>query len=173
MMSSTIYEHGEFTQVDDGKNEFTKMTTNINEIHIYNMLRTTRQTSSGIVGIVQVTNNSIKLEQLDICLDNYRLADIKRKMVVVKDYLQSMGIMYIDWKRDNMGTSRVDGNLRLFDFDGSGIIDLETNEWSFPAPKMWAYRDAIDAGMKTPKEIDDYAFNKAFSPKIKKSPTDL
>ena len=172
-MMSTIYEHGEFTHIDDGKSEFTKMTTDVNEIHIYNMLRTARQTSSGIVSIVQVTNNSIKLEQLDICLDNYRLADIKREMVVVKDYLQSMGIMYIDWKRDNIGVSRIDGELKLFDFDVSGIIDLETNEWSYRPPNCWAYRNAIDEGMKTPKEIDDYAFNKAFSPKIKKSTSDL
>ena len=163
---STIYEDGDFTHIDDGKSEFTKMTTDVAEHHIYNMLRTVHPKSNGIVSIVQITNKFIKLKQLDICLNRYTLADIKREMGVVKDYLQSLGIMYIDWRPGNIGISREDGELNLFDFDGSGIIDLETNEWSFPAPKMWAYRDAVKAGMKTPKEIDDYAFNKGFTSKI-------
>jgi hypothetical protein len=32
----------------------------------------------------------------------------------VKDFLQSLGIMYIDWKIDNIGVSNV-GAYKLFD----------------------------------------------------------
>jgi len=165
---STVYsDQGEFTHIEDGKNEFTKMTRDVNEHHIYNMLRTTRDESNGVVNgvvnVVQVSDNSVTLEQLDICLDKYTIADIKSEMVEVKDYLQSMGIMYIDWKPDNIGISRIDGRLKLFDFDASGIIDIQSNNWLYHPPTYWAYRDAIAAGMKTPTEIDDYAFNIGFS----------
>jgi serine/threonine protein kinase len=156
-------DQGDFTHIEDGRNEFTKMTRNINEHHIYNMLRTTREESTGVVDIVQVTDNSVTMEQLDICLDNYAIADIKSEMALVKDYLQSMGIMYIDWKPDNIGISRTDGQLKLFDFDASGIIDVHSNNWLYHPSTYWAYRDAIAAGMKTPTEIDDYAFNTGFS----------
>jgi len=158
---------GEFTHIDNGKNEFTKMTTDVNELHIYNMLHSTMVKPKNIVNIIQISNNFVKMEKLDICLYGYTFVDIKDKMIAVKEYLQSMGIMYIDWKRDNVGISRLDGELKLFDFDVSGVIDLHTNEWLLAPPMCYAYRDAINAGMKTPKEIDDYAFIKEFTSKIK------
>ena len=165
--NSTIYdEQGDFIHIKDGRNEFTKMTTDINELSIYNILHTSGTKSCGIVNIIQLSNNFVKLENLDTSLNHCTMADIKHKMKTVKAFLQNLGIMYIDWKRDNIGIGRLDGELKLFDFDVSGIIDLHTNEWLLPPPKCWAYRDAINAGMITPKEIDDYAFNKGFTSKI-------
>jgi hypothetical protein len=69
--------------------------------------------------------------------------------------------MYIDWKLDNIGIGE-NQQIKLFDFDGSGLIDIETNEWIIRAPFYWSYREAINIGMKTPSDIDNYAFEIEF-----------
>ena len=74
----------------------------------------------------------------------------------VKKYLQQLGVMYIDWKLDNIGIS--ERRFKLFDFDVSGLIDVN-NKWIIEPPKYWSYNKAIQNGMKTPIEIDNYAFN--------------
>jgi hypothetical protein len=87
------------------------------------------------------------------------LNEIIEVMSKVKDFLQALGIMYIDWKFDNMGKC-VDGKYKLFDFDASGLIDLKTQQWKLKAnPITWSYRHAIQNGAQTPKEIDDWSFN--------------
>ncbi len=50
---------------------------------------------------------------------------IKEIMKPVKDFLQSLGIAYIDWKIDNIGIS--DGTYKLFDFNMCGIFDVNTD----------------------------------------------
>ena len=87
------------------------------------------------------------------------LNEIIEVMSKVKDFLQGLGIMYVDWKFDNLGKS-VDGKYKLFDFDASGLIDLKTQQWKLEAnPIYWSYKEAIKNGAKTPKEIDDWSFN--------------
>jgi hypothetical protein len=87
------------------------------------------------------------------------LNEIIEVMSKVKDFLQALGIMYVDWKFDNIGKS-VDGKYKLFDFDASGLIDLKTQQWKLEAnPIYWSYRHAIKNGAQTPKEIDDWSFN--------------
>ena len=86
------------------------------------------------------------------------IIEIQQTMRKVKDFLQSLGIMYIDWKYDNLGKS-VDGKYKLFDFDTSGLIDLTTHEWILKPQHFWSYNEAIKNGAKTPKEIDDWSFN--------------
>jgi hypothetical protein len=87
------------------------------------------------------------------------LNEIIEVMSKVKDFLQALGIMYIDWKFDNMGKS-VYGKYKLFDFDASGLIDLKTQQWKLKAnPITWSYNEAIKNGAKTPKEMDDWSFN--------------
>ena len=66
--------------------------------------------------------------------------------------------MYIDWKEDNIGISK-DGTYKLFDFDVSGIAELETNNWILEPLEYWSYRKAIENGCLTPKQIDDFSFN--------------
>jgi len=86
------------------------------------------------------------------------LNEIIETMSKVKDFLQALGIMYIDWKFDNMGKS-VEGKYKLFDFDASGLIDLKTQQWKLKAnPMYWSYRHAILNGAQTPKEMDDWSF---------------
>jgi serine/threonine protein kinase len=88
-------------------------------------------------------------------LDKLKLIETMKK---VKDFLQSLGIMYIDWKPDNIGISK-DGTYKLFDFDVSGVIDLKTNKWIIEPLHYWNYNKSIENGCKTPQQIDDYSFN--------------
>jgi serine/threonine protein kinase len=108
-----------------------------------------------IVKIYEVANDYIKMEMLNIDLAGVNENEIKEKMIGVKNYLQSLGIMYIDWKLDNIGISE-DGELKLFDFNASGII--EPTKWEIKPPEYYSYRKAIKNGMKTPLAIDNYSF---------------
>ena len=151
---------GGFEQTCD-TDSFTKMTTRP-ELDIYKLLDASTSESCGVVDVIHINENSVVMEHLDIDLCYYTLTDIKHQMRFVKDYLQSIGIMYIDWKPDNIGISRKDGMLKLFDFDASGVIDLQSNTWTIRPLDWYSYINAIDAGMRTPKEIDDYVFDNAF-----------
>jgi len=75
----------------------------------------------------------------------------------VKDFLQKLGIMYIDWKFDNIAKGK-DGNYKLFDFDASGIVDLHTNRWKVKPPNYWSFASAKKRHCNKPKEIDDWSF---------------
>ena len=80
---------------------------------------------------------------------------IREAMIDVKDFLQQLGIMYIDWKYDNIAKGK-DGNYKLFDFDSSGIVDKD--KWIVKPPNYWSFRNAKENHCKTPKEIDDWSF---------------
>ena len=123
-----------------------------------------------IVNYYDVTDDYITMEQLctekvDPCCVGLEptsyddLIEIQELMENVKTFLQGLGIMYVDWKFDNMGKS-LDGSYKLFDFDASGLIDLLSMEWKLkPNTIYWSYNEAIKHGCKTPKEIDDWSFN--------------
>lgn len=92
-------------------------------------------------------------------MTSQEIIEIQETMRNVKDFLQELGIMYVDWKFDNIGKSHIDGKYKLFDFDASGLIDLKTKEWKLtPVENYWSYAQAIKNGSKTPKEIDDWSF---------------
>lgn len=123
-----------------------------------------------IVTYYHIYTNHIDIEQVNseksnsLFFDNQAMTredlnEIIEVMTKVKDFLQALGIMYIDWKFDNMGKA-LDGNYKLFDFDASGLIDLLSMEWKLkPNTIYWSYNEAIKHGCKTPKEIDDWSFN--------------
>jgi serine/threonine protein kinase len=111
----------------------------------------------GIVTYYSVTDEYIDMELVKP-IKQYKY-NLKEIMKPVKEYLQSLGIMYIDWKTDNIGKSFNDNKLKLFDFNASGLINIETNEWIIkPVETFWNYSHAIKNGCKTPKEIDNYSF---------------
>lgn len=110
-----------------------------------------------IVSFYAVNDKYVEMEELDIITSKLNPEKLKKTMKKVKDFLQSLGIMYIDWKPDNIGISK-DGTYKLFDFDASGLVDLETNEWIVKPVEYWSYNKAIENGCKTPQEIDDYSF---------------
>jgi hypothetical protein len=118
---------------------------------------------ANIVTYYKIAANHVDMEQVDSeklhIMTRTELNEIIEVMTKVKDFLQALGIMYIDWKFDNMGQA-VDGSYKLFDFDASGLIDLLSMEWKLkPNTIYWSYNEAIKHGCKTPKEIDDWSFN--------------
>jgi hypothetical protein len=123
---------------------------------------------ANIVYYYDINSKYVDMEQVDTEKSNplyqsvmtrEELNEIIETMTKVKDFLQALGIMYIDWKFDNMGKS-VQGKYKLFDFDASGLIDLKTQQWKLKAnPMYWSYNEAIKNGAQTPKEIDDWSFN--------------
>ena len=124
---------------------------------------------NNIVNYYEISDNYITMEQVSSAksdpsffeegpLSYEEIIEIQQTMRKVKDFLQSLGIMYIDWKYDNLGKS-VHGNYKLFDFDASGLIDLTTHEWILKPQHFWSYNEAVKNGAKTPKEIDDWSFN--------------
>jgi len=157
---------GGYKPLVDSPNIFRKMINDNIETEIYKILLLNqdeiKKRSIGIVAIKELTDTSVDLELLDINLHGYSYADIRKEMSVVKDYLQSIGIMYIDWKPDNVGISHVDGKLKLFDFDASGRTNVDKTSWEIEAPAFFAYTKAVNAGMKTIVKIDNYAFDDGF-----------
>jgi serine/threonine protein kinase len=115
-----------------------------------------RNPHPNIVTFYDVNNEYLDMEELNTKI-NYGDPEIVDIMREVKEFLQNLGIMYIDWKFDNIGKSK-DGNYKLFDFDASGIINLDTNEWIVTPPNFWSFRNAIEKKCNTPKKIDDWSF---------------
>lgn len=137
----------------EGKEFFQKMTNNETEKKLCKIIM--ENPHKNIVKIYEVGNDFIKMESLNTNLTGINESEIKEKMTGVKNYLQSLGIMYIDWKLDNIGIGE-DGELKLFDFDASGLI--EPTKWESKPPEYYSYRQAVKNGIKTPIGIDNYAF---------------
>ena len=142
-----------------GKDFFRKMTDNVEERKICEILMTNPH--KNIVKIYKIGTDYIDMELLNIDINTEDMTNIKNVMMDVKTYLQSLGIMYIDWKLDNIGISE-NGQYKLFDFDASGLIDIKTKEWKIKPPTWWFYNKAVQNGMVTPSEIDDYGFDNLF-----------
>jgi hypothetical protein len=148
------------TLLYNGKPFFRKMTDNKNEIKLCKLIM--QHPHKNIVTIYEIGPNYIDMEILNKAKES-KMSKILPVMRSVKKYLQQLGVIYIDWKLDNIGIS--EKRFKLFDFDVSGLIDVN-NKWIIEPPKYWSYNKAIQNGMKTPIEIDNYAFNyglKSFS----------
>jgi len=141
----------------EGKEFFRKMTNNQSELELCKLLMINPH--KNIIKIYNVGADYIDMELVDTnsVMELDDTSDVTRAMQEVKDFLQGLGIMYIDWKLDNIGKGE-DGQYKLFDFDVSGLINKETNEWILEPPKYWSYNEATKNGMKTPIDIDNYAF---------------
>ena len=112
-----------------------------------------------IVKIFEVGDDYVIMEYVDIDLTSVSDHEITLIMSHVKDYLQKLGIIYIDWKHDNIGLDICkNGELKLFDFDVSGLLDVNTQNWIIAPRKFYAYNHAIENGCNTPFEIDNYSF---------------
>jgi len=166
--TGVMYTDGEFIPLYDQPNIFKKTFGCDTERVIYKILFDKQDEiiarSIGIVKIIQVNDRFVDLELLEV--DNnwsYKSNnEVVKEMSVVKDYLQSIGIMYIDWKYDNIGISRTDGKVKLFDFDVSGCVSPDNSSWTIEPPYYFAYKKATDAGMTTPADIDNFAFDNGF-----------
>ena len=160
LMDGEITTHPEI--LHEGKDFFRKMTNDTAEKKICEILMKNPHTN--VIKIYDVGEDCIDMELLNVDMSKQDMSKIKNIMMEVKTYLQSLGIMYIDWKLDNIGISE-DGEIKLFDFNASGLIDTETNEWKIEPQEWWSYNKAVQNGMVTPSEIDDYAFDIEFNQK--------
>lgn len=79
-----------------------------------------------IVSFYDINETYVDMEELDT--ENININKAKLEMKKAKDFLQSVGIIYMDWKPDNIGKD-IHGNYKLFDFDGSGLIEVDTGMW--------------------------------------------
>ena len=141
-----------------GMNFFRKYGANISEHAICKILKNNQHPN--IVKVYRITDSYIDIELLTpiISEKDYDKDTLISQALLAKNHLQSLGIMYIDWKPDNIGIG-TDGKYKLFDFNFSGIITSNSKKWErHPAPYSWSYRQAIANGLKDPKEIDDFAF---------------
>jgi len=161
-MSKVYTIDGDTLELDytyNGLPVFRKMNNSPVEKMIANMLLGHKYPN--IVNIYSVMETYIDMELLDT-----QSSINKKDMIQAKNDLQSLGIMYIDWKQDNIGVS-IEGVSKLFDFDVSGIVDVNNpDKWLIKPPKYYAYKKAIDSGAVTPKEIDDAAFYNGLKPYI-------
>jgi len=159
MTTSKVYTaQGDIEDIEvthEGRNVFRKITDSKVEIAISTMLLSNPH--KNIVSIYAVTDFHIDMELLDINISDVDALTVKSVMTNVKNYLQELGIIYIDWKLDNIGIGS-DGELKLFDFDSSGIIDVCTKEWKNEPPALYSYKKAVKNGMTNPIDIDNFAF---------------
>jgi serine/threonine protein kinase len=107
-----------------------------------------------IVKIYEVTDTHWDAELLDVDIDT-KDPRIKEQMKAAKNHLQSIGIIYMDWKYDNIGVDTY-GTYKLFDFNMSGMwVD---KRWVVKPEEGWNYNTAVNAGITYPIAIDNYAF---------------
>ena len=157
---SKQYQFGNITNLNEkfnGADFFRKFGASISEHAIAAILQ--KHPHPNIVKIYRVTDKYIDIEEVKptIFIRNYDKKELVAAANLAKTHLQSLGIMYIDWKPDNLGLS-ADGKFKLFDFDASGTIDSDTNKWLLRPSMYWSYSQALANGLKDPKEIDDFAF---------------
>jgi len=137
----------------EGKQFFRKMTTDPNELAIAEILMV--HPHPNIATIYSVQQNHIDMELLKP-LNHFDPA-IKTAMASAKAHLQSQGIMYVDWKIDNIGLA-TDGNYKLYNFDSSAIINTKTRVWTSKPPLWWSFGKATEKGLTDPYEIDNFSF---------------
>jgi len=123
-----------------------------NERDVYKLLSV--NPNDNIVNIYKIADTFVDLELLDI---EYTLTvDIINTMNNVKNILHNMGIVYLDWREDNIGVSH-DGNPKLFDFNSAGIVDCDGN-WIKAPPTHYHYTNALKMGLSDPYIVDNYIF---------------
>ena len=106
-----------------------------------------------IVSFYGVNKRYLDMELLDT--ENIDIEKAKIQMKKAKKFLHGLGIIYMDWKPDNIGKDKY-GNYKLFDFDASGLI--HTKGWKIKPIELFAFREA-KIHSNHPIEMDDWAFN--------------
>lgn len=167
-MSKKLNANGNIVNLNQTKNGvrfFRKMSSSDLEMAIARKLQ--RNPHANIVKIYEVGPDYIDMEFLDTDSITRQLCkNHKQELIKAKNHLHRNGIVYLDWKPDNIGLSLLTGKIKVFDFDMSALLRrriLYTNNWNL-APKIKGYlwRNAENAGMITPIKIDDWIFEKKF-----------
>lgn len=163
---SQIYDfNGKQSQLDENSKTlegyafFRKMTLNNTEKKIVSILK--EHPHPNIVSIYDVAFDHIDIELVNpsFNITNEIETQIQETLYDVKKHLQSLGIIYLDWKYDNVGIGK-NGEFKLFDFDCSGIAALNQTEklWELAPFDGYAYRKCKGQEIVSPYKMDDYAF---------------
>ncbi len=116
-----------------------------------------------IVKFYGINSQRLDMEILDTPFDIANETDaikLIENMVCARNYLLDNGIVYIDWKLDNIGWSTKDQVFKLFDFDLAGLFNPVTNQWVDEPEKLFAYKSAVECNIFDPIGIDSFSFNK-------------
>ena len=96
---------------------------------------------ANVVDIYDISTSYIDMEMLDINSNMKELGDMKTDIRNAIAQLNSVGVIYIDLKRDNIGYSHTDGKWKIFDFDASGIVDAgDDTVWLMEPPNYYMYK---------------------------------
>jgi hypothetical protein len=118
---------------------------------------------TNIVNFFVINTISLDMEILDTEFNISNEAQALKLITDMKNarnHLLSNGIVYIDWKLDNIGWSEEEQVFKLFDFDVSGIYDIKTSRWINEPNKYFAYNLAVKNNITDPVGIDSFNFNK-------------
>jgi serine/threonine protein kinase len=85
-----------------------------------------------------------------VLLPNNKYAKINKNIIKdatqnARKYLNTIGIVYLDYKIDNIGISKNNnsninvGDIKLFDFDCSGVINTNNNKWLIEPCSSYIY----------------------------------
>eukprot|EP00798_Chlamydomonas_sp_ICE-L_P012733 gene12733-15979_t len=107
---------------------------------------------ANVVTIYDITDTHIDMELLDIHADENTIGDMEADIRNAIQQLNAAGIIYIDLRRDNIGYSHDDAKWKIFDFDASGIVDVDDDSvWLMEPP---AYYIAVFEGIREPPFIE-------------------
>lgn len=130
-----------------------------NEMNISRILK--KNPHPNIADIYDIGPDYIDMELLKTNLTLSKIKPFIPALRAAKNYLHSLGIVYLDWKLDNLGVSS-EGIVKIFDFDMSSMF-VKDRFTEGPGVKGFLRREAEANGLKTPIEIDDWIFNKMVS----------
>jgi serine/threonine protein kinase len=158
-MTSKVYNYnGVISDLDDNHHNrffFRKISSSKTERVIFNILD--EHPHPNIVNVYNITDSHIDMELLTPCkMISANKIRLYKQMNSVRKHLQSLGIIYIDWKYDNIGIDNK-GNYKLFDFDISGLLSNNDN-WIIKPLEYFSYDRAIKRGFINPRDIDNYSF---------------
>ena len=169
MNSSYIYDERGINKLDEkyeDKYFFRKTIPNLIELEIAKILKSYQH--NNIVEFYNITSEFIDMELLETYETRESIVNliyknkpvIKEVMREVKSFLQNLGIVYIDWKIDNVGY--LNNSYKLFDFDMSGIFDVNTKGWIIPPEAGFNYKTGIRRQIYDPLKLDNICFENAF-----------
>lgn len=163
--------NGEVVNLNEMKNNrpfFRKMSIDPNELIIAKRLM--KSPHPHIVKIYHVGKNFYDMELVKTSkLSKKDCISQRVGLISAKNHMHRHGIVYIDWKVDNMGRD-AKGDIKIFDFDMSGLLSRRMwffnfkNNWNrLPRLKGFLLRNAERRQPNaTPITLDNYIFDNFF-----------
>jgi serine/threonine protein kinase len=166
-MSKKLNQNGNVVNLNETKNGvpfFRKTNSSALELAIARKIK--NNPHPNIVKIYHVGDTYFDMELLNTNVSRRNCIENKKDLIKAKNHLHKNGIVYLDWKPDNMGISLATGKIKVFDFDMSALLRRRLwyiNNWKLaPNVKGYLRRNAENAGMTTPLKIDNWIFNEKF-----------